>query len=314
MNFTRVTNKMMDDNVVRSMLTNRNTLNTTQQMISSGKKVTIPSDDPTAAVNILSTNTQLSKIENFVNTGKNALSEMEITDKAITSAVDVVHRVKELSVESSTATMGDDQLKSLRAEIDQLVQQLKDYGNTKFGDKYIFSGQKTDEKPFSDESNGIKYKGTPGTGDYKRLAEISDGVTVEMNLPGDELFGEYYEAPAGSGTYTSKGIIGTVMTISKELNNTPPNKDNIRTQLDSLDNNLNTLLEKQASLGGVMSRIEMTQNKLGDDKLIFTKFKSGLEDVDLAKAITDLNFQETALQASLQVSSKVIQPSLLNYL
>jgi flagellar hook-associated protein 3 FlgL len=41
---------------------------------------------------------------------------------------------------------------------------------------------------------------------------------------------------------------------------------------------------------------------------------SNTEDIDLTQAITDLTAQQSAFQASLASASKIIQPSLLDYL
>jgi len=63
-----------------------------------------------------------------------------------------------------------------------------------------------------------------------------------------------------------------------------------------------------------MSRLEATKSKLEEDSVTFTKFKSNYEDIDLAKAISDMQFQQTALEASLSASAKVLQQSLLDYI
>ena len=75
-----------------------------------------------------------------------------------------------------------------------------------------------------------------------------------------------------------------------------------------------TLLEVQSSFGGMLARLDITEQTHEEDIINLTDEKSKVQDVDFAKAISDLQFQETALQASLQVSARIIQPSLMNYL
>lgn len=324
MNYTRITSRLMNDNIIRNLMTNRSQLNQTQEQIASGKRVTTPSDDPTATIGILNSKTSLSKIENYLNNTNMADSELEITDKAILSTVEIVHRVKELTVKAANVTTGKDELTAINGELEQLIQQVKDTANTKFGNKYVFGGVKTEVEPFSNYSNGIKYNGTPETGDYKRLMEIGDNITIPMNISGDQLFGECYQDinadnslkydAAGNPVMVGNGLLNTLTTLSNELKATSPNPDNIRSKLANLDTDLTNLLDKQAEVGGIISRLGMTKIKLEDDSLTITKFKSSVEDIDLAQSITELNFQQTALQASLQVSAKVIQPSLLNFI
>ena len=45
-----------------------------------------------------------------------------------------------------------------------------------------------------------------------------------------------------------------------------------------------------------------------------TKQKSNLEDADIAKAASDLALLQTAYQATLQSTAKIIQPSLLDFI
>lgn len=314
MNYTRITSRLMNDNIIRNLMTNRSQLNQTQEQIASGKRVTTPSDDPTATIGILNSKTTLSKIENYLNNTNMAESELEITDKAILSAVEVVHRVKELTVKAANVTTGKEELTAINGELEQLIQQVKDIGNTKFGNKYVFGGVKTELEPFTTETNGIKYNGTPETGEYKRLMEIGDNITIEMNVSGDQLFGQSYEDLTATPPVVGKGLLNTLTKLSNELKAASPNPDNIRSKLTDLENDLTNLLDNQAAVGGIISRLDMTKLKLEDDSLTVKKFKSSVEDIDLAQSITELNFQQTALQASLQVSAKVIQPSLLNFI
>jgi flagellar hook-associated protein 3 FlgL len=64
-----------------------------------------------------------------------------------------------------------------------------------------------------------------------------------------------------------------------------------------------------------------TYNRLGDVvtnqqslSTLYKGFVSDIEDVDMAQAVTKLNQNQVALQAALQVTAKLGQLSLLNYL
>ena len=77
---------------------------------------------------------------------------------------------------------------------------------------------------------------------------------------------------------------------------------------------MQTITNTQAQLGGTSNRLDTIKTAIQDDQINLTKIKSGAEDIDMAKTISDLQFQQTALDASLQVSAKIIQPSLLTYM
>ncbi|OGH99418.1 MAG: flagellar hook-associated protein 3 [Candidatus Melainabacteria bacterium GWF2_32_7] len=313
---TRVTNKSMSNIIINNLLTNRSKLYELQEQISSGKLVTKPSQNPANAMSILSDKSSLSQMENYIKNIEQVQSELEITDRSILSAVDVVHRARELTVQASNMSSGSNELSAINFEVEQLMNQVKDLGNTKYGSKYIFGGRVTEDAPFQEVgTNQIQYMGTLSTGNYQREAEIVQGVKVPLNLAGDAVFGQYYEsAPGPPPVMTGSGLIQTLATLSQELQTSPPNHDNIRSKIGDFENNLKTLLDSQAQIGGTISRLEMTKSKIEEDVISYTKRKSKLEDIDLAKSISNVQFQETALQASLSVGSKVIQNSLLDYL
>lgn len=316
--YTRITNKLISENVVNILNNNRSRLNELNEQIATGKKVSRPSDNPTGAISILSTNSSMNKIETYKKNIDNASSEIDATDRATLSLIDSLHRAKELTVQAANATSGTSELNSINAEIKQLTEQIKDIANTQFGDKYIFGGLVTETAPFikaGTDGSEIQFVGTRSTANYQREVEIGEGIKINLNLAGDDIFGEYYtDNSTIPATIVSSGIIGTLKELSIELETDPPNYENIRSKITDLDTSLTKTLDAQAKVGGILTRLDMTKSKLEDDNITLTKFKSTIEDIDLPQAISDLRFQQTSLEASLSISSKVMQTSLLNYM
>lgn len=315
--YTRLTTKSMSDTVINNININQSSMNKLQEQIASGKEIFRPSDNPTAAISILNTNTVLDKIEIYSNNIDSAISELTMTEQAINNAINVVQRANEITVQAANGLNSEDELSIINAEVEQLIEEIKDLGNTKYNDKYIFGGLVTEQPPFNKNLTapfeGLEYIGSPD-GSHERLCQVSEGVEIPLNIAGDSIFGSYvYDTSVTPATKTGSGLLNTLEDISSALEASPTDFDAIRNQLDFLDDDLNVLLSTQSEIGGLQSRIEMTQNKLENDKISYTDFKSEMEDVDMAKAISDLTFQETALQASLKASSAIITTSILDY-
>jgi len=320
MQFTRITNRYTSESIVNNLLINRSKLVNLQEQISSGKRITKASDDVLASISVVSANNSLGKIDNYLKNIDNAKGELETAETALLTTIDSVHTTKELTLQALNASSGPEEMTILNSQIKQIIEQVKDIGNTKFGTKFIFGGLQTEPTPFTAPVAGeIQYNGSPD-GSHERRVEISDGVTIPVNISGDSVFGEYWiedpdATPASGDEIThQQGLLGTLIALSNELAMPAPDKDFVRQQLASLDTNLQTILNAQSELGSLSSRLEMTKSNLQDDQLNLTQIKSGAEDIDMAKTISELQFQQTALQASLQVSSQVIQPSLLDYM
>lgn len=318
MNYQRITNGYMNETVLNNLVTNRDLLMELQRKIASGKEIQRASDDVFSATTIIDSNKNLGKIDTFLKNIDAAKSEIEIADKSILTTLEAVHKTRELTVQALNATSGADEMNIIGVQVEQLIEQVKELGNTKFGQKYLFGGQVTDTAPFTDPNPGsspkeVQYNGS-SDGTSGRQIEIAEGVFITLNKGGDEVFGYYYEDPPASGTYTGQGLLETLITLREEYRNGNQDKDVIRQKLADLDEDMRGLLEVQSSLGGLLERLEVTKQIHTGDRINLTDSKSKVQDVDFAKAISDLKYQETALQASLQVSSRIIQPSLLNYL
>jgi len=311
MTYMRLTTKLLNDNVINNLYMNRSKLNDLNEELATGKKISKPSDDPNAAINVMSAKTTNDQIERYIDNIETASSELDMADQSISQIADVISRAKELATEASNATSGSTQLDAINSEIEQLIQQVKDIANTKFGSKYIFGGQVTDTPPYTQSDNGdIVYNGTPSTENYQRKMEISENITVDVNVAGDNIFGQYISSDSTKQT----GLIGTLTKLSNNLSASSPNYDDIRSSLDELDDNLNSFLSVQSTVGGTVSRLDMTKSKLEDDSLTFEKFRTDAEGIDLAKVISDISYQETTLEASLKVGAKISQYSILDYM
>lgn len=315
MSYTRVTTAASNQNILNQIMTGRSRLNDLSIQVSSGVKVEKASDDASAAVNILNSNVSLNKIDTYLNNISSASSEMETVDTQLQSVVDIIDRAKVLATSAANeATMSESELSSVNEEIKQLMDDLKSIANTQFGNTYVFGGTNTENAPYSSPADGeYQYSGTSQTGNYQRNVEISDGVTVTVNIPGDKVFGYYYtDNSTTPATVQGEGLFKTLATLSQSLES--GDYDSVRSSIDELDTNLNTVLTASAQVGGVENRLTLTKTKLSNDKINLKSYKSDNQDVDMASAISDLSYQETALQASMQVSTKIMGTSLLDYI
>ena len=317
--YTRITNGYMNEMVVQNLLTNRTKLVDLQSQISSGKRVNKPSDDVLAGISVVSANSSLSKIENYLKTLDNAQNELDVTEKTLSMSLDYINKAKELTIQAANASSGPQELSAINSEIEQIIEQIKNFGNTKFGTKYIFGGFQTDSPPFTVPAAGeVEYSGSP-YGSHEREIEISEGVTTSINLSGDQVFGYYYTGDHDNDILTpdtldGQGVLKTLTMLSNELQAANPDKDLVRERLSDLEDDLNNVLNCLSTVGSLATKISMTKESLEKDKVNMIQIKSNAEDIDLAKAISDLQFQQTALQASLKVSAEIIQPSLMNYM
>jgi flagellar hook-associated protein 3 FlgL len=315
MSFTRITTKLMSDRSIYNLNTNLTKLNDLQNKLSSGQNINSASDDPVGLNRLLSISDTMNQDNVYVSNISTAQSELSTTDSALTSLTDIIQRARELTVEASTETNGSDELTAIKEEMQQLLDQVVQIGNTEYGNKYIFAGTKTTAEPFTQSGTDITYSGSDSS-NYARNIEISSGVTVTVNLQGEDVFGSY---DSSTTPPTGSGIIYNLSTLMTDLDTAiadpvSANYDTIRTHLDTFDTNLEDVLSKQTTVGALENRLDLTNTRLSDKITALTTEYGSIQDVDLASVISDLNYQESVYEASLSATAKISQQSLLDYL
>jgi flagellar hook-associated protein 3 FlgL len=135
-----------------------------------------------------------------------------------------------------------------------------------------------------------------------------------VNVNGQTLLGTDTVTSSAPPTFSagSGGLFQTLVNLKLDLQN--GQKDQVRLRIDQLSNDLNTVLGQQGYIGAIATRLDLTKNRIEDRKTILTQQYSSIQDIDTAKTISDLNYQQNIFQASLGVTGRVLQVSLLDYL
>ncbi|PTB95036.1 flagellar hook-associated protein 3 [Marinobacter sp. B9-2] len=161
-------------------------LNNTQQQISTGKRVNKPSDDPVAAARILKLDQELSRVETYQRNVDLADNRLKQEESALESSIDVIQRIRELTVQAGNGSLSANDRRSISSELEERLGQLANIANTRDASgEYIFSGFQGSVKAFEQDASGSWiYQGDEG----QRVLEIDDGVTVPISDNGKDIF------------------------------------------------------------------------------------------------------------------------------
>lgn len=142
----RVTQSMLSSNMLRNLNASYSKMSKLQNQIDSGKKITRPSDDPVVAVKGMSYRISLDRVTQFKRNVGEATNWLDTTDSTLGEVGEALNRVKELVIQAANDTNTADDREKIKAEIDQIREQIRDLGNTQVGGKYLFTGTNT-QKP-----------------------------------------------------------------------------------------------------------------------------------------------------------------------
>ncbi|WP_010681195.1 flagellar hook-associated protein FlgL [Acetivibrio cellulolyticus] len=300
----RITNNMLVNNMINNIGSNLTRMDKYQEKLATGKKITVPSDDPVVAARALKLRTDVSQIKQHKTNVNDAMSWLEITESALTNVGDILQRARELAVQGSSSSATKDDTQKIEQEVAQLRNQLIQVGNSTYAGRYVFSGFKTDTKLINDDGTfAIDVDNTESI-----IYEIGVSDNININVTGGDLFNA-----GGVATTGSTGQL--VQTFDKYISSlNSGNHELIGNSITDLDNNINNLLRIRAGVGARYNRLELTSNRLDNDEINFTKLMSENEDVDQAENIMLLKSEENVYKASLSGGAKIIQTSLVDFL
>jgi flagellar hook-associated protein 3 FlgL len=285
----RITNKMTTENAISYMEDNLSRLNSLNERIASGKQFQTMSDDPTRAASALSLRSSLQANQTYLDTN-NAIDEwLSSTDTALKDMIDVGNRAKKLMIQGANDTLSDKERSALAGEIDQMVQQGVDIGNTQYQGKYIFAGFQTKSAapPFILDAAHTTI--TPPSDGNAIKVDISPGQTLTTNIPGKTVLTPFLNA-----------LIGARDAL---LTN---NSANISAAMGILDGTMEPVYTASTTNGGRQRQLLTTMDSMEKAKIGLQSLLSATEDTNMAEAIAQLRSQETAYQSVLEVSQRAL--------
>jgi flagellar hook-associated protein 3 FlgL len=297
----RITSQMTADLTLANITQAMDRLDTTQQQLSSGKKINQPSDDPYGTSLSLQLKSQLSQLQGYSNNVTDGTAWAQTASSALSQVDSLVQRVRELVVQASNGTNSAANDRASAAEVNQIIDAIKNTANTQYNGQYIFSGTSTQTAPYQSGSTDT-YQG--GTGAITRA--IGPGSTVQVNADISQLLG------SGQGASDGK-LLDTLRTIAQDLQ-TGNTSALSGTDLTNLDNNFSTLTQVEANVGAVTDQLNMAASRLQAIHDNTTQVLSNTQDVDMAQAEIDFSTQQAAFQAALQAGARIVQTSLMNFL
>ena len=281
----------------------------------SGKKFTKSSDNPAAIRPVLNARSQILTSDRYLTTMGHALDKMDSTDSYLGNVEDILQRVRELTLNGMNSSLNQQDLNSLADQVGYLKQQLVDTANTKLDGKYLFAGFSEDVEPFTTnpaydpalDPRPVLYKGDENA----VKLEVAPGQMLQVNLTGNSLF----LGDDNNDGVTDPGKVDIFATLTQiEDSLRAGDISGLEAQLTPLENGADQVRSGRSFLGNNAARVETGMTQMEDTKIDLKQILSRYEDADVVETLTQLTQQETAFQAALNVTAKVSQLSILNYL
>lgn len=251
-----------------------------------------------------------SRIQGFIDTAEAVTSRMTTQDLAMTQINDGISGLRE-AIGNALST---DSAGSLMLEMEGQFQSIRGGLNMRHQGGYLFAGASTTTAPLT-PANLAELAAAPtipsvfNNDTLKTASRVADGTTLETGFLADELGTDVlsilrdvqnFHAMAGQGPLTGKL--------------TEAQKTFLTTQLGRLEQAGTAVVDKIAKTGSLAKQVESISAGHTAQKNALDELVAGRTDADMARALTDLQLSQIAIEASAQVIGQLRQVSLLNYM
>ncbi len=345
----RVTNMMMMKSMNYNLKKNLSNMNDMYTQMSTGKEFQTTSQNPVSASKSVLYTSYLTEIEQYKSNADDASARLSITETSIGNIQELLEQSRELTVNAANDTLSDDDLLVVLSEIEELSDQLLEIGNSTYAGESIFAGYNIAELPLEINSDNIlTYNGSALslTGPYNdsmsdadilllydtysadqiisedsnqnMFYNVGSNSVIDVNVEGQELFGTGLNSTFAVMEKLTLALNGETTYKSVDDSVDPPviveNSLDLSALIEEFDSCLDNMRSVKAEVGARKSYVEMTSVRLDQDLYTFTALLSSNEDVDIAEVSMKLANAETVYSASLSAGSKIIMPSLVDFI
>lgn len=306
----RITNRMMVENAIHNMSNNLEKMSKLQNKISTGKQIQNASEDPARASVSLSLRSRLSTLESYSDTADITKDWMIASDNALDQMQDVAVRAQNLILRGLNDSLSaSERATTLATEMQDLLNQAVEVGNTSVNNQFIFAGYQVNNKAFElvDSTTTLTdYNGTAFTpkvvnylGDQGMMQRsLGPDQSVALNVRGDQALDGFLQDLVSASNALMQNDMASLQTVL----------GNLKSSMDVMD-------QYRTSNGVRLRQVESASNFLETMRTETKGLLSKNEDINMAEGIALLANQETTYSAVLEVSQRAISAlSLFDYL
>jgi flagellar hook-associated protein 3 FlgL len=277
------------------MQRNLSAMEEAQRRVMSGLRIEKPSDDPAASVSIMGADRQLRALDQYGRNIDAAQSRLSVEESALDGLTGLLERARELGLSQAGAT-GTPQTRSLaKLEVDQLLSAAVGLGNTRFAGAYVFGGLYADSAPLA--ADGTTSATRPPAG--AAPVEIDSGRQVTVHHDALQVF-------------VDTEAIAALQDLSAALGaNSDAQLEAAVARLDVAHGKVQGVLGETGAFSAQLSVAKSNVEALG---FTLQTFRSDLSEVEMEEAISRLVARQTAFQAALAATSRIVSLTLSDYL
>ncbi len=297
-NVARVSMQMQGSLLLGDLENTQQSMLTVEQQLSSGQALSLPSDDPAAALGIVSLKQQISDSTNYSSNLNFATGILGQADSSLGSLQSLLNQAQSIASSDVNTTTSSSQRTADAQVINSIINQAMDIGNQQYEGQSVFGGQNGSSNAFASVGGGYLYQGTSSP----QTILTPTGGSLDVTLSGDQVFGAISSQVVGYQNLTPALTGGTQLSdlSGATLDGVKPGTVNLTVggTTTSVD------LSSAASVNDVVNDLNAAITAAGSDATISTSGGSLKITGDTAQtvSISDTQNGSTAAQLGIAVS------------
>ena len=298
----RVTQNMIDRNLMYSINDTYERLSKLDGQLSTGQRVSTMSDDVPAAQQILQLKRENGLLDVYSQNLDTVDTVMSMATSSLMTVSDDMSRVKELAVQAATGTYSDTDRQAMAEGVDSVLNSLVEQANADYNGAYIFGGEATRTSPFA-MAVGLN-------GEIQSVAYQGAATSTEVAVGPRTLATTNY---VGTDVFQGKSdLFATVIALRDAIRNNDLGQ--VNTLLGQLSTCHTDVLSSLGRLGERQSQLQVLRNATDSFRQLNDQTISDKQDADLAQVAVQYNSQMALFQMVLKTTAEAIQPTLADFL
>ena len=269
-----------------------------QRQMSSGKRVQVPSDDPSAAAEIVGEYAEQRTVDSYARASDSVDARLRVVDSAL---ADVLTNLETAQVKAAAAQVTyatQQQRDALALELEGVRDAVLGVANMSFRGTFVFSGTQSMTAPFPKSAGVVQaYQGDSS----QQQIDVNNSQAVGVTFDGGAVFGDLFDrftdliAAVKSGNIDGAGV-------------------NMQDGMDALKAAYERVTTAQSKVGNNLSSIDEVAGRLATMRTASRIRRSTLEDANMAEAISNMKAADTAHSAAIGAVGAASRLSLMDYL
>lgn len=345
----RITQSMMSRGYLKRMSSNLTNLTRSNERLASGVKYKRMSENTSEVSKAMAVREQLYRSEQYKANMEAGQGELDAAESSLQTVTNVLRGLEERLIQAKNGTVSDNERKLIATEMRSLQDQVLQVSNANWNNKYLFASSGTGKAPFDNSTGILTYNGypvdslttNPATGrpatvdnttvpatytdiNYNKdlyldaglglevegsgiNAQLDSKSAVKISTSGLDAFGYGVDGDGlPNNIYSLMGKIASDVEAS--------NTDAMDKDLNKINGVIDQLLMSITDIGTRSSFLESTKGRLEAAEINLKESQQTLEAVQLDEEVIYNKSFEMSWMVTLQMGSKIIPPSIFDYI